>query len=207
MREIGDDAEPCEEGRRDWVEAGVGELRGEVLALEVHGDEGGGGWRVERRGGEEIQLPGLGGGVVDLEDAEGGRAIAEGEGVETGAKKDVLRGATGDGGGEGVLCEAGAGDDEGAEGVGVRAIGSGGRALELPSVERAKDGDSEGVGEDEGIGVDELMGGAAEGDAEGGAGWDSDLQGCAMVAGYSVKTGCLPAGVLLEVIQARVRAR
>ena len=176
-REIGDDTEPGEEGGDGGVEAGAGELGGEALALEVNGNEGGGGGQVEGGGYEEVLLPGLGGGVIDLEDAEGGRAIAEGEGVEAGAEEDVLCGAVGAGVGEGVLGEAGAGDEEGAEGVGVRAVRAGGGALELLGVDRAENGDGERVGEDEGVGVDELVGGTAEGDAERGAGWGGQVHG------------------------------
>lgn len=132
---------------------------------------------MEGGGGEQVLLPGLGGGVIDFKDAEDGRAIAEGEGIEAGAEQDILRRAAGNGGGEGVFREPRASDEEGAEGVGVRAIRAGGGSLQLLGVDGTEDGNGEGVGEDEGVGVDQLMGGATEGDAEGGAGWGGQVQG------------------------------
>lgn len=149
----------------------------EGLAFKVNGDEGGGARRVQRGLGEEIVLPGLRGGVIDLKDAEGGRAVTEREGIEAGAKKDVLGGAVRYGSGEGVFGEARPGDDKGAKGVGVGAVGAGGCALELRGVDGAEDGDGERVGKDKGVGIDELMGRAAEGDAKGGARWRGAVHG------------------------------
>lgn len=121
--------------------------------------------------GKEAGLPGLGGGVINFEDVEVGVGIAEAEGIEPRAEKDVLGHAVGDGGGEDVFGEARAGDDEGTEGVGVGAVGAGGGSLKLFSVDGAEDRYCEGIGEDEGISVDELMGGSPEGNAKSGAGW------------------------------------
>ena len=68
--------------------------------LEVNGDVGEVGGSGKAGGDEEFALPLLGGGVVDLEDAEGGVGIAVGEGVEACAEEDVLGDAAGDGLGE-----------------------------------------------------------------------------------------------------------
>jgi hypothetical protein len=93
--------------------------------------------------------------------------IAIGEGVETGAEDDELGGSAADGEGEFVFGEAGADGHKGAHvaGGGRKAVGDcgdgrGGFA--------ADDADGERVFEDF-RGVEELMGGAADGDALGGA--------------------------------------
>ena len=121
---------------------------------------------------EELALPGLGGGVVDLEDAQVRVGVAVGEGVEAGAEQDVLGDAARDGLGEQVFGVTAAGDEEGAQADGegarlVRGIAAG-SAFDLGGV-RAEDGDGDGVVEDEGRGVVELVGGAAHGDTQGGA--------------------------------------
>jgi hypothetical protein len=67
---------------------------------------------------EEFALPLLGGGVVDLEDAEAGVGVAVGEGVEACAEEDVLGDTVADGLGELVFGVAAAGYKEGAEGYG-----------------------------------------------------------------------------------------
>jgi hypothetical protein len=123
---------------------------------------------------EEVALPSLGGGVIDLEDAQVDAVVAIGKGVETGSEEDVLGGA-GDGGidesVEIVFGVAAACKEESAQGDGegfMKFIGGFG---ELFRVLLAEHGDGDGVFEDEGRRVVELMGGAAKSDAEGGAGW------------------------------------
>ena len=123
---------------------------------------------------EEVPLPLLGGGVVDLEDSQVSVRVAIGEGVEAGSEEDVLGGAGGDGidkSVEIVFSVAAAGEEEGAQGDGkgfMKFIGGFG---ELFRVLLAEHGDGDGVFEDEGRRVVELMGGATKGDAEGGARW------------------------------------
>ena len=80
--EVGDYAEPGEEGGLLWVEAGGDQFGGEGLAFEVDRDVGevGRDWNVG--GGEEVAFPGLGGGVVYFENAQLQMGIAVGEGVE-----------------------------------------------------------------------------------------------------------------------------
>ena len=73
-------------------------------------------------------------------------------------------------GGEGVFGKAGAGDHPGAHGGG-KGLALGGRgAAQLFGGVGTDDAGGEGVAEDEGLVVDELVGGAAEGNAERGAG-------------------------------------
>ncbi len=153
------------------MEAGASELGGGVLEFEVDGDEVGGGRQMERGGGEEALFPGLGGGVIELEDAEGRMWIAQGKGIEAGAEQDVLADAPGDRGGKGVFGKSGAGDEKGAEGVGVGPVEADGRSLEFLGVGGTEDWKREWVWKDEGIGVDELVCGTPESYAEGGAGW------------------------------------
>ena len=50
-------------------------------------------------------------------------------------------------------------------------VGTGGGAAHLFGVGVAEDGDGEGVVEDQRLGIVDLVGGAAHGYAEGGAGW------------------------------------
>ena len=75
---------------------------------------------------------------------------------------------------EGVFGVAAAGDEKGAEADGVGAVGALGGAAEFFCVGGAEDADGEWVVEDD-RGVVQLVGGSAEGDAEGGAGWGSFL--------------------------------
>ena len=112
--------------------------------------------------------------MVDLEDAQLGVGVAVGEGVQAGAQEDVLGDPVGDGFGELVFGVAAARDQEGAQADGERAGLPArrrvGRAFDLGGVV-AEDRDGDGVVEDQGAGVVELVGGAAESYAEGGAGW------------------------------------
>ena len=169
--EVGDDSEPGEEGGSGGVEAGEVELGGEGFALKVDWHEGQGGGDGDGVLGEEVALPLLGGGVVDLEDAEVGVGVAVGEGVEAGSEEDVLGDSVGDGCCELVLGVAAAGDDEGAEGGGEGLVELGGGLVEVGGVLGAEDGDGDGVFEDVGRGIVDLMGRSAESYAEGGAGW------------------------------------
>jgi len=112
--EVGNDAEPGGDGGECGVEAGGGELRGEGLLFKVDRDEVCGGRDCDGSGGEADVLPGLRGGVIDLEDADVGERVAVGEGVETSAEDEVLLCAEGgDAVGKDVFGEAGAGDHEG----------------------------------------------------------------------------------------------
>ena len=131
-------------------------MGGEGFALEVDGDVGEVGGRGEVGGEEELSLPGLGGGVVDLEDLEMRVGVAVGEGVEAGTEEDVLGDSAGDSPGEEVFGVTAAGDEEGAKSDGerarlVRGIAAGG-AFDFGGV-RAEDGDGDGVSEYERVGV------------------------------------------------------
>src|SRR6185437_13620625 len=64
--EVGDDAEPGEEGGLGGVEVGGEKLGGEGLAFKVDGNEGKAGGRGQIGLVEEVALPGLCGWVVDL---------------------------------------------------------------------------------------------------------------------------------------------
>src|ERR1700744_2346113 len=116
--EIGDDAEPAEEGWTGEVEASFREslLQGVMLEVEGHIREvdGLGNGRLA----EQIALPELSGGKIDLEDPEMREGIAIGECVEASAEEDVLGEAFFDGCGEIVFGIAAAGRHEGAEDAG-----------------------------------------------------------------------------------------
>ena len=176
--EVGNDAEPGGDGGAGEVEAGVDELLTEGLPFEVDRDEGGGGGQGEGGGAEAVALPSLGCGVVDLEDADVGEGVAEGEGVEAGAKDKVLQGdclavrgcGVGDCGRQDVFGEAGAGDHPGTEVDGEWFAVGGGGACQLGGGFGAEDGDGKRVRKYEGVVVDELVRGAAQGDTKRGAG-------------------------------------
>ena len=123
-------------------------------------------------GGEEFAFPLLRCRVVDLEDTQHGVRVAVGEGVQAGAEQHVLRNAACDCGGKEVFGVAAAGDEEGTQTDGVRALllvgGGFGCAAKLIGV-GAEDGDCEGIVEDERGSVEDLVSSPAEGDAEGGA--------------------------------------
>ena len=182
LGEVGHNAEPTEEGGGCGVEAGGVELLRERLPLEVDRGVGEVCGSGEVGAEQEFALPLLGGGVVDLEDAEGGVGIAVGEGIQAGAEQDVLGDSARDGLGEQVFRIAAARDQEGAEGdgEGPRLVGgvAAGCALQFRRV-GAEDNGSDGVVEDERAGVVELVGGAAQGDLEGGARGAGGLHGCA----------------------------
>jgi IMP dehydrogenase len=118
-------------------------------------------------------LPELSAGVVDLEDAEMEPGVAVGEGVEACAQDQVLAGALGYGLCEQVFSVAAAGDEKGAHGDGVRLLGAGDVGVDGPAG-AAEDGQRDGVVEDQWI-VIEAVCGAAQGDAERGAGWGGCL--------------------------------
>jgi hypothetical protein len=82
-------------------------------------------------GGQELALPLLGGGVVNLKDSQLWVRIAMSEGVEACAEEDVLGDAAGDGGGELVLGVAAAGYEEGAEAEREGFVEFGGGLVEL----------------------------------------------------------------------------
>jgi len=127
---VADDAEPGSDGGEGFVEAGGLEAGAEAVFLEVDRDKVRGGGGRDGGGGEKLFLPGLGGGVIDFEDAEGGVGVAAGEGVEAGAEDQVLlRGVGLEGGGKGVFGEAGADDHEGSEGGGEGALDAVGGAV------------------------------------------------------------------------------
>ncbi len=66
--EVGDDAQPSEEGGTGGVESGGEQAVGEVLVLEVDGDEGEARGCCDGGADKKVLFPGLGGGVIDLED-------------------------------------------------------------------------------------------------------------------------------------------
>ncbi len=167
--EVRDDSEPREVGWLSGVEASLLELLGERFGLEVDG-------RVSEvlgykngAGLEEVALPLLSSRVVDLEDVELRPGVAVGEGVETGAEKNVLADSVGDGAGEVVFGIAAAGDEMGAHRDREWPLAGG--SAELFGVGWAEYWDGDGIVEDDRP-VVELVRGAAEGDTERGAGWD-----------------------------------
>lgn len=114
--------------------------------------------------------------MIDLEDAQAGVWIAAGKGIQTGAEQDVLADAALYGQGEGIFRIAAAADEKGAQAGGVGTVGAEGCALQFQGKGAAQDGYSERIVEDQRP-IVKLMGGTAQSDAEGGAGWLSGLHG------------------------------
>ena len=181
--EVGDDTEPGEEGGSGGVEAGGVELGGERFALEVDGDVGE--VAVESEiwlAPQEFALPLLRRRVVDLEDTQVGVGIAVGEGVEAGAEQDVLGDSARYGAGEEVFGVAAAGDKKRPQGDGEWP-GCARCAAKFLAIGVAENWNSDGILEDERL-VVELVRGAAQGDTEGGAGWDSLLHSLMVAEGW-----------------------
>lgn len=114
---------------------------------------------------EQISLPGLRSGMVDLKDAQAGKVIAVGKGVEPGSEQDILRYTLLDSRGERVFCVPRASYQESAQGLGRGTAGS----AKLLSM-GPKDWNGDGVVKDDRF-VDALVRGTSQGDTEGGAGW------------------------------------
>ena len=159
--EIGNDAEPAEESGLGGVEALPGKALGEGLVFKVEGHKGEVGGQGDGGGVKHFALALLGGGKIDLEDMEGGKGVAIGEGVESGAEDDVLRDAGGDGLGEAVFNIAAADGHEGAKVARDLVHG----AVHIALKTGAQQGDGDGVFEDAGM-VNELVGGTADGHAQ-----------------------------------------
>jgi hypothetical protein len=129
------------------------ELSGEGLPLEVDGHIGEIGRVRKVAGKEEFAFPLLRGWVIDLKDVERWVGVAVGEGVEAGAKQDVLSSTAADCLSELVLSIAAACNEKRARADGewtglVRGIAAG-CALNLGRV-GTEDGYGDGVGKDEG---------------------------------------------------------
>ena len=162
--EVGHDPEPAEEGGEVCVKAGLEQASSEGLVLEVERDEGEVGGDGDGGLIEHEALPLLRGGEVDLEDAEGGKWVAIGEGVKACAENNILRDAVGYGVGKLIFSEAAARGHEAAE---VLRDGVAG-AVEVAGVALGDEGQRDGIVEDSGL-LHELMSGTADGDAQGGA--------------------------------------
>jgi hypothetical protein len=90
------------------------ELFGKRLSLEVDRDIGEV-WSSQIAGLEQLTLPLLCGGMVDLEDSKVRVGIAVSKGVEACTEENVLCDALGDGSGKVVFGVAAAGNEKGAE--------------------------------------------------------------------------------------------
>ena len=112
--EVGNDAQPGEKGWVQLIEACRAELVGKRLPLEVDRDIREVLRSRQVTGFEQLALPLLGGGMIDLEDAKVRVGIAVSEGVEARTEENVLRDAP-DGSGKVVFGVAAAGDEKGAE--------------------------------------------------------------------------------------------
>lgn len=137
-----------------------------MLLLEVDGDEGEVLGTVNLGSSEQVELPGLRGRVIDLEDAQAGIPVAVGEGVETCAQDAVLLDASGRCLSEASLGVAASGDEEGTKRGGEGLGEPGPRLAEVVRVDRAEDLDGEGIVEDEGWCIVDLVGCPAQSDAE-----------------------------------------
>src|SRR5215469_2105059 len=96
--QIGHDPEPSEKRSADALKTGAVELLLQIIPLEIDGHEGEPWRRLEFSPHEELALPGLGGGMIHLEDAyASGMGIAERESVEPGAEDHNLPNPSRDG--------------------------------------------------------------------------------------------------------------
>ncbi len=145
------------------------ESAAERLAFEVHRNEDRLGRDRDAGRLQQIALPLLGGGMIDLEDAQIRIRIAAGEGIETGAQNHVLSGGRGcpalNGFRELILGVAATNRHEGADGRGGRFHPIGSQSGRLFGPENAE---RQGVVENQRTIVN-LMRRAAQGYAEGGA--------------------------------------
>ena len=164
--EVRHHSQPREEGRGLRIEAGGVKLLGKRVSFEVYRDVGEVCRSGKAAGFEEIALPLLCRGVVDLEDAKVWVRVAVSEGVEAGTEKDILRGALFDGESESVFGVAAAGDEEGAKADGERTVRTGGRAAKLFCIGVSENRNSDGIVENEWRRIVELVGRATQSYAE-----------------------------------------
>jgi hypothetical protein len=139
--------------------------------FEVDRDIGDVCWNGKAAGFEELALPLLRGGVVDLEDAKIGIGAAVSEGIEACTEKNILRNALGDSTGECVFGVATACYKEGAKGDGERTIRAGGSTAKFFGIRGSEDRDSDGIVENKWRRIVELVRGATQGHAKGSSGW------------------------------------
>jgi hypothetical protein len=145
LAQIGHDPEPGEEGGRARLEARAGKSIDQGLALEIDGRHGQRSGKGDARLGESPALPGLGGGMIDLEDAEPVMGIAIGEGVKARPEHDQLARAPRDGARQLILGKARARGDEEPHAAALWMIGA--VAAERLGV-LAQNGQRQGIGED-----------------------------------------------------------
>jgi hypothetical protein len=148
------------------VEASGVKLFGKRLMFEVDRDISEICRSGKAAGFEELALPLLRSGVVDLEDAKMRIRVAVGERVEACSEQDVLRNTLGNGVSEVVFSVTAAGDEEGAKADGERTVRTGGRATKLFGIGGPEDGDGDRVIEDKRLSVVELVCGATQGHAK-----------------------------------------
>jgi hypothetical protein len=148
------------------VEAGGVKLFGKRLTFEVDRDIGEICRRGKAAGFEELALPLLRGGMIDLEDVKVRVRVAVSEGVEAGAEKNILRGALFDRTRETVFGVPAAGDEEGAKADGERTVRTGGRAAKLFGIGGSEDRNSDGIVENEWRCIVELVRRATQSYAE-----------------------------------------
>jgi hypothetical protein len=153
------------------VEASGVKLFGKRLMFEVDGDISEICRSGKAAGFEELALPLLRSGVVDLEDAKMRVRVAVSEGVEARTEKNILRNAMVDGVSEGVFGVTAAGDEEGAKADGERTVRTGGSAAKFFGVSDAEYGDRDGVVENERFRVVDLVRCTTQSHAKCSSGW------------------------------------
>ena len=164
--QVGNYSEPCKEGREGRIEACGVKLLRERLSFEIDRDVGEVFGCGKSARGEQIVLPLLRSGMIDLKDAKLRVRISVGKGVEACSEKNVLGHAFAGCAGEVVFRIAAAGDEKSAESRRKPSIGMGGGAAKFFGVGVAEDGNGDGVVEDEGRRIVELMRGTAQGYAK-----------------------------------------
>ena len=116
--------------------------------------------------------------MVDLEDAQLGIWVTMRKGVQTSAKQDILRNASGNSVRKIVFSVAITGDQKRAKSDGEWPVGTCRRTAKLLRIRVAEDGNGDGVVEDQGSCVVKLMRGSAESNAEGSSRWTGGLHLC-----------------------------
>ncbi len=123
----------------------------------------------------QIALPLLRGGMVDFEDPKSRIRVTVGKRIEPCAKKNVLTNTFGDGDSERVLRVSASRNQKGAESNREGTVRPRGCAAELICIRIAQDRHSDRIIQYERLRIVELMCGASQSYAEGGARWNSRL--------------------------------
>ncbi len=165
VREIQDNAEPCEDGWRSKVKATIRQLMGEALTLEIYRHEmqvSGLGQSIRE---QKLSLPLLGRRVIDLKHLKARVWVAMGKGIEARTEKNVLPDSLMNCIGEFVFGVAVAGDEPGAHREGRSVVDGSCGFLQQRTIDFAQNEDGDGIVEYKRRRVVDLMRCPADGNA------------------------------------------